>query len=172
MSPVPGPCAAIAALSVAGLPTDRFVFEGFLPAKSGARRKHLESLRAEARTLVFYESVHRVGEVLSDLAEVFGGTRRACIARELTKIHETVYPGTLSELGALAKADDDLARGEIVIVVAGNDDDGPRESVEALDLLRELARELPAGKAAAITARLTGADRKHLYRALVEDGKP
>lgn len=172
VSPVPGPCAAVAALSVAGIPTDRFVFEGFLPAKRTARRKVLETLRAEPRTLVFYESVHRIGEVLADLVDVFGGARRACIARELTKIHETVYTGTLSELGALAKADDDMARGEIVLVLAGSDDNSDNKAIEPLELLRELARELPAGKAATITARLTGADRKHLYRALVEDGKP
>lgn len=170
VSPVPGPCAAVAALSVAGVPTDRFVFEGFLPAKAAARRKSLGSLRSETRTLIFYESVHRIGEVLADIADAFGGGRRACIARELTKVHETVYSGSLAELSARASTDEDLARGEIVLIVAGSDAAGVRGSIDPLALLHELARELPAGKAATITARITGVDRKQLYRALVDAG--
>lgn len=169
VSPVPGPCAAVAALSVAGLPTDRFVFEGFLPAKAVARRKELETLRTEARTLVFYEAVHRIRETLDDLAAVFGAMRPASVARELTKLHETVRTGTLGDLAAWARADDDVVRGEIVLVVQGAE---PQQAAPAaLDphqVVQVLAEELPAGKAAALAARLTGASRKSLYQWLLD----
>ncbi|MCA1798636.1 MAG: 16S rRNA (cytidine(1402)-2'-O)-methyltransferase [Xanthomonadaceae bacterium] len=169
VSPVPGACAAIAALSVAGIPADRFAFEGFLPAKAVARRNALDALRAETRTLVFYEAVHRVRDTLRDLAATLGGERRACVARELTKLHETVRDGTLAELSAWADADEDVVRGEIVLVVAGAADAAPA-GLDARTLLDELARELPAAKAAQITARLTGEPRKKLYQWLVDKG--
>lgn len=169
VSPVPGPCAAIAALSVAGIPADRFAFEGFLPAKAVARRKALDALRAETRTLVFYEAVHRVRDTLRDLAAALGGERHACVARELTKLHETVRNGSLAELSAWADADEDVVRGEIVLVVAGAADGMPA-GLDARTLLDELARELPAAKAAQITARLTGEPRKKLYQWLVDKG--
>jgi 16S rRNA (cytidine1402-2'-O)-methyltransferase len=117
--PIPGACAAVAALSVAGLPTDRFVFEGFLPARAGARRTRLSALAAETRTLVFYEAPHRISETLADLAVAFGAARDAVLARELTKLHETVYRGSLGELAERAAADSNMARGEAVLVVAG-----------------------------------------------------
>ena len=109
--PVPGPCAAIAALSVAGIATDRFVFEGFLPARRSERRERLAALATEARTLVFYEAPHRVHALLADLADCFGADREAAIARELTKAHETHYSGTLGELVSRLAGDEDLARG-------------------------------------------------------------
>lgn len=168
VSPVPGACAAIAALSVAGLPADRFAFEGFLPPKAVARRRALEALAREPRTLVFYEAVHRVRETLTDLAAAFGGARAACVARELTKIHETVRAGTLAELTDWAATDDDVVRGEIVLVVEGASEVAEVHAIDARSLLLELARELPAAKAAQITAKVTGEPRKQLYQWLID----
>ncbi len=168
VSPVPGACAAIAALSVAGLPADRFAFEGFLPPKAVARRRTLEALAHEARTLVFYEAVHRVRETLVDLAAIFGAERAACVARELTKIHETVCAGTLGALAAWAASDDDVIRGEVVLVVEGASESVAAHAIDARKLLLELARELPAAKAAQITAKVTGEPRKVLYQWLVD----
>src|SRR5271168_5363553 len=114
---IPGPCAAIAALSIGALPTDRFCFDGFLPARGAARRKRLQSLATEARTVVLYEAPHRVCETLEDCAEVFGAERSALVAREITKMHETAYRGSLRELLARARSDPDFARGEIVLAL-------------------------------------------------------
>jgi 16S rRNA (cytidine1402-2'-O)-methyltransferase len=166
---IPGACAAIAALSVAGLPTDRFVFEGFLPAKASARRERLQELAAETRTLVFYEAPHRIAEVLADMARELGTSRAASISRELTKRFESHYSGTLAELGARAAADADMQRGEIVIVVRGADT--ARENAGAVDaeqLLRVLADELSPAQAAKVTAKLTGAKRSELYERAVQ----
>lgn len=167
VSPVPGACAAIAALSVAGLPSDRFVFEGFLPAKSGARRAHLQVLAAETRTLVFYESSHRIVETLEDLVAVFGAGRRAVLARELTKLFETVLDGSLAELSERVSADPDQQRGEFVLLVAGADDEDDAAKLAAgrhvFDILR---RELPPSRAAKLAAEITGAARKALYGAV------
>lgn len=164
VSPVPGACAAIAALSVAGLPSDRFVFEGFLPAKTAARRAQLQTLIAESRTLIFYESSHRIVEMLDDLATVFGGARRAVLARELTKLFETVLDGTLAELAARVHADANQQRGEFVILVAGIDAEADTaklaEGRRVFDLLR---RELPPSRAAKLAAEITGTPRKALY---------
>jgi len=165
VSPVPGPCAAIAALSVAGLPSDRFVFEGFLPAKSAARRERLAELAAEPRTLVFYESSHRVHECLDDLAAVFGAGRPAVLARELTKLFETVIDANLGELAARVAADPDQQRGEFVLLVAGRpmaEDAALAEGRRVFALLRE---ELPPARAAKLAAAITGAPRKLLYEA-------
>ena len=161
---VPGPCAAIAALSVAGLPTDRFLFEGFLPAKSTARRAHLQSLANETRTLVFYEAPHRVREVLADLASVLGAQRPASVSRELTKRFETTYSGSLSELADLATRDENFARGEIVIVVAGaTRQESGAVALDAEQLLRALLEELSPAQAAKIAAKISGAKRNDLY---------
>jgi 16S rRNA (cytidine1402-2'-O)-methyltransferase len=164
VSTVPGACAAIAALSVAGLPSDRFVFEGFLPAKSAARRAQLETLRVEARTLIFYESSHRIAETLDDLVVVFGSERYAVLARELTKLFETVLDGTLAQLTARVAADADQRRGEFVLLIAGADEsaDAARlvDGRRVFDLLR---KELPPSRAAKLAAEITGAPRKALY---------
>jgi 16S rRNA (cytidine1402-2'-O)-methyltransferase len=161
---VPGPCAAIAALSVAGLPTDRFVFEGFLPAKSTARRARLEELVAEPRTLVFYEAPHRLVDLLRDLTAVFSSQRRAVVCRELTKRFETTYAGALQDLLDLADRNPDVSRGEIVVIVAG-DAESERHvaSVNTDQLLRALIEELPPAQTAKIAARLTGEKRADLY---------
>lgn len=163
VSPVPGPCAAIAALSVAGLPSDRFVFEGFLPAKAGARRERLAALRAEARTLVFYESSHRIAESLQDLRAAFGDSRSAVLARELTKLFETVLDGTLASLCERVALDADQRRGEFVLVVQGAPDDEDARLAEGRRVYAVLGEHLPPSLAARLAAEITGAPRKRLY---------
>jgi 16S rRNA (cytidine1402-2'-O)-methyltransferase len=160
---VPGPCAAVAALSVVALPVARFAFEGFLPAKPAARRRALESLAADPRTLVFYEAPHRLAESLEDLAVVLGEARPAAVARELTKRYESVYRGTLGSLLRDCAAQPDMCRGEIVIVVQGNDAEGAQHAVDAERVLRILLGELPAAQAAKLAAQITGVARRELY---------
>jgi 16S rRNA (cytidine1402-2'-O)-methyltransferase len=168
---IPGACAAIAALSVAGLPTNRFAFEGFLPAKSAARSERLAQLAREERTLIFYEAPHRLAEVLRDMAQVLGAERRASISRELTKRFETTYSGTLAELSEAAERDSDMTRGEIVIVVSGAPAASAALELDSETLLRALLEELPPSQAAKIAARLTGARRGDLYEAALRIGK-
>lgn len=163
VSPVPGACAAIAALSVAGLPSDRFGFEGFLPAKSSARRERLQRLAGETRTLVFYESSHRIAESLADMRQIFGADRPAVIARELTKLFETVLDGTLAELQARVEADDNQRKGEFVVMVQGVGDDLEAQLVEGRRLYARLSEHLPPSTAAKLAAEITGAPRKALY---------
>lgn len=164
---VPGASAITAALAVAGLPTDRFCFEGFLPAQAGERRSRLASLAAEQRTLVLFEAPHRIAACLTDLASAFGGERRAAVAREMTKLHETVYRGTLSELAARAAQEENFARGEITVVVQG----APPIAVDTTQLkqiVSVLLRELPPGKAAALAAEIAGARRNEAYSVAME----
>lgn len=164
VTPIPGPSAAIAALSVAGLPTDRFTFEGFLPAKASARRAQLDALRAERRTLIFYEGPHRIKEVLGDMLDVFGSERRAVVCRELTKRFETIYGGTLEELVSMSTNDPDMSRGEIVIVVSGNlEAQATGQALHAEQLLQALLEELTPSQAARVAAKLTGEKRSQLY---------
>jgi 16S rRNA (cytidine1402-2'-O)-methyltransferase len=160
--PIPGPCAAIAALSAAGLPTDHFVFEGFLPRRDSARAARLQSLRGEQRTIVLYEAVHRIAETLAALREAFGADRRAAIARELTKTHEQIATGTLAELADQLDSSIPLL-GELVIVVAGAAAAAPDES-EARRVYELLAAELAPDKALKLTAAVTGVSRNVLYR--------
>ncbi len=168
---IPGPCAAIAALSIGALPTDRFCFEGFLPARGAARRKRLQSLRVEGRTLVLYEAPHRVRETLEDCAAVFGGERSAMAAREITKMHETAYRGSLRDLCARAESDPDFSRGEIVLVIAGepqplaDDERGADGHNGALDrALKILLAELPLKQAARLAAQITEARDNEAYK--------
>ncbi len=161
--PVPGACAAIAALSVAGLPSDRFVFEGFLPAKAAARRSRLQELAGDARTLIFYESSHRVAESLADMRDIFGAAREAVLARELTKMFETVLGEPLVELAARVAADPDQQRGECVILVAGRGEEVDAKLAEGQRIFAILREELPPAKAAKMAAAITGAPRKLLY---------
>ena len=163
VSPVPGASALIAALSVAGLPSDRFAFEGFLPAKASARRERLRALADEARTLIFYESSHRIDETLADMAQAFGGARAAVLARELTKLFETVLDGTLAELHARVLADADQRKGEFVVLVQGADDDTDAKIIEGRRLYARLKDHLPPSTAAKLAAELSGAPRKALY---------
>ena len=168
---IPGACAAIAALSVAGLPTHRFAFEGFLPAKSAARRERLAQLTREERTLIFYEAPHRLAEVLHDMAQVLGAQRAASISRELTKRFETTYGGTLAELSEAAERDSDMTRGELVIVVSGAPAASAALDLDAETLLRALLEELSPSQAAKIAAHITGAKRSDLYEAALRIGK-
>ena len=171
VGPIPGACAAIAALSVAGLPSDRFVFEGFLPPKPAARRAHLQTLQTEPRTLIFYESSHRIAEGLQDFVAVFGPDRHAVLARELTKLFETVLDGTLAELAARVGADADQRRGEFVLLVAGADANADTAKlVEGRRMFELLRRELPPSRAAKLAAEITGAPRKLLYESAKEEG--
>jgi len=163
VSPVPGACAAIAALSVAGLPSDRFVFEGFLPAKAAARRERLQRLAGETGTLVFYESSHRIAESLADMAAAFGDERPAVVARELTKLFETVLDGTLAQLRMAVDADDNQRKGEFVVMVQGAADDEAAKIAEGRRLHARLKEHLPPSTAAKLAAELSGAPRKLLY---------
>jgi 16S rRNA (cytidine1402-2'-O)-methyltransferase len=160
---VPGPCAAVAALTLAALPGARFAFEGFLPAKPAARRRALEELAGEPRTLVFYEAPHRLCETLEDLVAAFGGDRPAAVARELTKKFETVYRGMLDSLARQAATDPDMVRGEIVVVVQGAGREVSAAEADADRVLRTLLEELPVAQAAKLAAQLTGRPRKELY---------
>jgi 16S rRNA (cytidine1402-2'-O)-methyltransferase len=164
VSPLPGACAAIAALSVAGLASDRFAFEGFLPAKPAARRARLAELASESRTLVFYESSHRIEEMLADARVAFGDARAAVIARELTKLFETVLDGDLAALHARVVADADQRKGEFVVIVEGVGDDVDARLIEGRRLYAKLCEHLPPSQAAKLAAELSGAARKALYR--------
>ena len=169
VTPVPGASALVAALSVSGLPTDRFVFEGFLPAKQSARRERLELLRLEPRTLVFYESVHRLKESLEDMAAAFGAARRAVLARELTKLHEGVRDAALRELADWAGSDPAAAKGEVVLMVAGAEVAGAGAlDAEAERVLTLLLAELPVKQAAALAAEITGLKKNPLYEKALE----
>ncbi len=163
VSPVPGACAFVAALSVAGLPSDRFVFEGFLPAKAAARRERLAALAGEARTLAFYESSHRILETLEDMRAAFGAERPAVLARELTKLFETVLDGDLATLCARVAADPDQRRGEFVVLVQGAGDDADARVAEGRRIYAKLSAHLPPSTAARVAAELSGAPRKSLY---------
>lgn len=164
--PIPGACAAIAALSAAGLPTDRFTFEGFLPARGARRRARLASLAGETRTLVFYEAPHRVAEALEDLAGTFGAERAAVLAREITKLHETFYRGSLGVLAAAARSDANMSRGEAVLIVAGapaTEPDGAAAAVLIERLLRALLPVLPLSRAVDVVTEATGERRNAVY---------
>jgi len=163
VSPIPGACAAIAALSVAGLPSDRFVFEGFLPAKSSARRERLARLASETRTVVFYESSHRIAESLADMRSVFGDARAAVVARELTKLFETVLDGSLATLHEQVEADPNQRKGEFVVMVQGAADHTEAQLIEGQRLYTKLSAHLPPSTAAKLAAEISGAPRKSLY---------
>ncbi|WP_413721517.1 16S rRNA (cytidine(1402)-2'-O)-methyltransferase [Sodalis sp. RH23] len=162
--PLPGPCAAITALSAAGLPSDRFCYEGFLPAKRKGRQDTLLALEQEPRTLIFYESTHRLLESLQDMVTVWGPARYVVLARELTKTWESIYGAPVGELLAWVGEDEHRARGEMVLIVEGfqvKDDALPPEALRTLGLLQ---KELPLNKAAALAAEIHGVKKNALYR--------
>jgi 16S rRNA (cytidine1402-2'-O)-methyltransferase len=168
---IPGPSAITAALAVAGLPTDRFCFEGFLSGQAGERRTRLAELAGESRTLVFFEAPHRIAAFLADASEIFGGQRPAVVTRELTKLHETIYRGTLAELAMRARDEENFARGEITVVVQGAAQlEGTTSAYELERVVAVLVKELPPGKVAALAAQITGGRRSDAY-ALAMRGK-
>ncbi|AXO19937.1 16S rRNA (cytidine(1402)-2'-O)-methyltransferase [Providencia stuartii] len=168
--PLPGACAAITALSAAGLPSDRFCYEGFLPAKSKGRKDALKALERETRTLIFYESTHRLLDSLADMVEVWGPERHVVLAREITKTWESIEGRPVGELLAWVKEDENRHRGEMVLVVEGykanlDEDDISPEVIRTLNLLQQ---ELPPKKAAAITAEIYGVKKNRLYKLMLE----
>lgn len=171
--PVPGPSALICALSVAGLPTDRFVFEGFLPAKSGARKKRLAALQTETRTLIFYESTHRIADSLADMREVFGDERTVVIAKEMTKAYETIVSMPLAQAGLWLQEVPERVKGEFVVLVEGaakaDQDEKMQEADRVLGILLE---SLPTKQSAELTAKITGASKNELYQLALTKKKP
>ena len=161
--PVPGACAFVAALSAAGLPTDRFVFEGFLPAKTQGRRTRLTELKSETRTLVFYEAPHRLLECLEDMVAVVGSERRAVLARELTKTFETIHSAPVGELAEWVRGDSNQQRGECVVLLAGEARVADALPPEAIAVLETLLEELPVSQASKLAARITGVKKGLLY---------
>lgn len=166
--PVPGPSAVIAALSAAGLPTDRFVFEGFLPPRAAARQARLAEFSGETRTLVFYESSHRIVESVQDMAAVLGADRRGVIARELTKLYEEIHDAPLSELVAWLASDDRHQKGEFVVLVAGREGREEGATLAAENILRVLLAELPLKQAAKLASEITGINKNELYQKALE----
>jgi len=170
--PIPGACAAIAALSVSGLPTDSFYFGGFLPAKSNQRKTVLAEIKSNSETLIFYEAPHRIVATLADMVDSLGADRPAFMGREISKTFETYLQGSLAELHTEVTADSNQQRGEIVLVVAGTKSKVDRVSVDAEKMLSLLLQELPASKAASLTAKICGGNKKAIYQsALLLQGK-
>ena len=161
--PIPGSCALITALSASGLPSDRFSFEGFLPAKAGTKRQVLDNLKNESGTLIFYESPRRLKATLTEMIDIFGPDRLVCLARELTKLHETIVTQPLSELLAWVESDSNQQRGECVLLVGGNTEQPDPNDVEAERVLSILLTELPVKKAAAMTAKLLDMRKNKAY---------
>lgn len=168
VTPIPGCCAAIAALSAAGLASDRFVFEGFLPHKKAARLNRLKQLQQESRTLIFYESAHRIEDSLSDAIAVFGRDRLSTLARELTKQHETLLRGTLDQIKQSLAADDNQRKGEFVLLVQGMEPD-KQVNAETLRILGLLTGVLPPKQAADVTSKITGQPKNLIYQKGLEN---
>ena len=167
VSPVVGASAAIAALSVAGLPSDKFYFYGFLPAKTHARQSELASLAAMTATLIFYEAPHRIIDCVTDMVNVLGADRKVTFCREITKTFETIYPSTLGELVEFIKADTNQQKGEMVLVVGGavaNDDSADKHD----ELLKRLLQDLSVKKAAQLASDITGVKKNALYDRMLQ----
>ncbi len=166
--PIPGACAMITALSVSGIATDRFVFEGFLPHKQGARQKQLRAIANEPRTLVFYESTHRIIDCLKDMKNILGDERLVTIARELTKTFETLYSDTLNNSLNWMQDDVQQKKGEFVVILSGNQNPSSTSEVEVDRMVDILMKQLPMAQATATAAEISGQRKKELYqRALV-----
>lgn len=162
--PIPGPCAAIAAVSVSGLPTDKFIFEGFLPPKTAARKKILAQLKHETRTLIFYEAPHRITATVQDMQECLGQERSAVLARELTKVYETIYLGSLQELALWMQDNPEQRQGEMVLLIAGATNSAPTRVASQEQILPILLAELPLTQAVSLASKLTGIKKNTLYR--------
>jgi 16S rRNA (cytidine1402-2'-O)-methyltransferase len=168
VSPIPGASALISALSASGLATDRFSFEGFLPAKSAARQKRLQAVQHESRTMVFYETPHRISDCINDCIAVFGEQRMACIAREITKKFETIISASLNDLKDYLAQDANHTRGEFVLIIEGQPAKISYEQQQADALLDTLEKYLPLSKAAAAVAEITGEKKKTIYQRALE----
>jgi 16S rRNA (cytidine1402-2'-O)-methyltransferase len=168
VSPIPGCCAAIAALSVSGLPTDRFRFEGFLPARPVARRNRLKALSDVTETLILYESVHRVAELLADLEAILGAQRPITLARELTKRYETIYRGTVTEVREQLEADPGGGKGEFTLVIAGVSEQQSATTHELERIVTILLQSVSASQAASLAAEITGVKKREAYRLATE----
>ena len=165
--PLPGPCAAITALSAAGLPTHSFQFLGFLPPKQSARRNRLEALQSSESTIILYEAPHRILDLLNDIEDVLGAAREVCIARELTKTFETIRRDSATAIRDWVREDPNQQRGEFVVMIAAEVHKAKGVSNEARNLLRALARELPPRKAAQLVADHYGLKSRDLYQTLI-----
>lgn len=173
--PIPGSCAIIAALSSAGIATDRFSFEGFLPRTSGARQTVFEQYQKRQGTLVFYESSHRILKCMGDVAAVYEPTHKMSIARELTKTYETIVTGTVEEIHESVSSDSNMQRGEFVVMIEGFDKKQHKEdglSVDDIDVLKTLLTECSVKTAVKLAVQLTGQSKKELYKAALELNKP
>lgn len=162
--PIPGACAAVSALSAAGLPSDRFSFEGFLPVKEKAKREKLAALSEETQTMIFYEAPRRIQDSVKHIIDILGAERKLVIARELTKMFESFYVLPAGEMLQWLQSDENHCRGEFVLMVAGNESDSSELSADAIKLLTLLKNELPLKKAAAITAEMHGLKKNELYK--------
>lgn len=169
--PIPGACAAVAALSVSGLPSDRFLFAGFLPARAAARQTRLAQLAEEPATLVFYEAPHRLRETLADLVSCLGEEREAVLARELSKAFETVHRASLAELVAFVAADSNQCRGEIVLLVAGSAARDPEVDAALAELMQALSQHMPPREAARLLSAYSGVRKNRLYSHWLEAGQ-
>jgi 16S rRNA (cytidine1402-2'-O)-methyltransferase len=167
---VPGASSITAALSICGLATDRFSFEGFLPARQVARHKRLSGLKNETRTMVFFESSHRIVDSLADLAAVFGEDRQVAVCREMTKKFETVLRGPVAEVTGRVESDPNQCKGEFVVVVAGSEAREDEKFAAALELAQALQDYLPHSQAARVAAKLHDVPRRDLYSALGQEG--
>lgn len=163
VTPIPGCCAAIAALSASGLPSDHFSFEGFLPSKQGARKQVLEALKSETNTLIFYESPRRISAALNDMQLIFGAQRQVCLAREITKLHETIKTAPLAELVPWVDSDANQQRGECVVIVGGAEEKPSADEVEVTRMLAVLLKELPVKRAAVVASSLLDVSKNDAY---------
>ena len=170
IEPIPGVSAIVTALSIAGLPTDRFTFEGFLPAKSSGRNKALEANVLETRTQVYYESSHRIDHTIQAMFEIYGAERKVVLARELTKLYEQIFRGNLAELNEWINADPMHQKGEFVLMIEGHQEQTDLDEIEASSkqLLSILLDELPVKQSASIAAKITGRKKNELYRLAME----
>lgn len=168
VTPIPGACAAIAALSSVGLPSDRFLFVGFLPSKASQRQGQLEQLKNHSETLILYEAPHRIVSCLTDIQEIFGADRRIGFAREITKTFETIVQKPVGELLEWVKADHHQQKGEMVLVIAGNPNEADLEQQKVDQLLTRLLEDLSIKSASQLAADLTGLKKKALYQRALE----
>ena len=166
---IPGPCALVTALSIAGLPSDRFIFEGFLPNKSSARLAMLKSMASETATSIFYESSHRIKACLSDMLQAFGGNRQVVIARELTKTFETVLDAPVERLIDILESDPNQSKGEFVVMVHGAEKKSQELSAESQQLALKLCEYLPKKQAAKIVAEINGEKKNLIYQFLLDN---